>query len=400
MKRLVVIALGISPPGTMGGNTKIILEILQNLPASIRCLVVTSKPETFAENEIHERPGLVIAPVPIYPKNERLHHLGACLHAVRTVRQAFETHKVGANDIVYCVSDFMPDVLPAFLLQKRLGFIWIPSFFLFVPSVLENLRRRYGFPVLKYFVYHLYQQIVRTMMLARCAGVVVTNTADIHRFPPRLHPNILAIYGGVNVEQIPNEAPGEPDFDAVFCSRLHPQKGIDGLLDIWRCVVDEIPSAKLAIIGNGEPPYERKLRKKAEHLAIESNLTWLGYVNHEAKFAIYRRSKMLLHATIYDNNGMVAAEALCAGLPVVLYDLPALRHVYDVGCVKVPEGDSRQYAETVIKMLHDPAFAERIRPTPDQVEALREHWRWFNRTKLFVEFLSRFQHTDREPSKT
>ena len=97
---------------------------------------------------------------------------------------------------------------------------------------------------------------------------------------------------------------------------------------------------------------------------------------------------------------MVAAEALCAGLPVVLYDLPALRHVYDVGCVKVPEGDSRQYAETVLKMLNDPAFAERVRPTPDQVEALREHWRWFNRTKLFVEFLSRFQHTDREPSKT
>ena len=400
MRRLVVIALGITPPGTMGGNSKIILEILRNLPASIPCLVVTSKPESFAENEIHDRPGLSIATVPIYPRNERLHHLGACLHAVRTIRQAFETHGIGADDVVYCVSDFMPDVLPAFLLQRRLGFTWLPSFFLFVPTVFENIRRRYGFPVLKYFIYYLYQRITRAMMLARCSGVVVTNTSDIDRFPTRLHPNILAIYGGVNVEQIPDGAHDDADYDAVFCSRLHPQKGIDRLLDVWRRVVDEFPSAKLAIIGNGEPTYERKLHEKARRLGIESNLAWLGYVNHESKFAIYRRAKMLLHATVYDNNGMVAAEALCSGLPVVLYDLPALRHVYDVGCLKVPEGDTRQYAASVLRMLGEPDFAARIRPTPEQVADLREHWCWRNRTKIFVEFFSRFQLADQTFSRT
>jgi len=109
---------------------------------------------------------------------------------------------------------------------------------------------------------------------------------------------------------------------------------------------------------------------------------------------------MLLHATVYDNNGMVAAEALCSGLPVVLYDLPALRHVYDVGCLKVPEGDTRQYAASVLRMLGEPDFAARIRPTPEQVADLREHWCWRNRTKIFVEFFSRFQLADQTFSRT
>ena len=64
MNRFVVIAIGITPPHTMGGNSKIILEVLRNFPASQPCLVVTSKPETFAVNGIRAHANLQLDSVP------------------------------------------------------------------------------------------------------------------------------------------------------------------------------------------------------------------------------------------------------------------------------------------------------------------------------------------------
>lgn len=386
MRRLVVIANGISPPGTMGGNSKIILEMLRHRPEDLECLVVTPKSETFSENRLNSGGTLKIASIPEYGKSERTHYFGTCRHLYHNVKRVFEENRVGPGDVVYCVSDFGADVVPACRLCRELGFTWIPSFFLFVPFIFENLKNHYGFPPLKYLVYYLYQKHILRMMEKRAHGVVITNEVDKKRFSPRLQEHALAIYGGVNVEQIPSVR-GAIRYDAVFCSRLHPQKGISGLLNIWARVVAEHPPALLAIIGNGEPQYESHLREKARLLGIDGNVKWLGYVNNEAKYEIYGKSRFLVHSTVYDNNGMVAAEALCTGLPVVMYDLPALREVYKEGCVKVPCFDQAVYAETVLRLLGDEEELARVRPSESEVARLRGHWNWKARSDLFYEFM-------------
>jgi len=74
-------------------------------------------------------------------------------------------------------------------------------------------------------------------------------------------------------------------------------------------------------------------------------------------------------------------------LPVVMYDLPALREVYTTGCVKVPFGSKRVFAEVVCRLLEDTAYYSSMAPTADQITALREHWDWPNRAKCFSDFL-------------
>ena len=387
MRRLVVIANGISPPGTMGGNSKIILEMLRHRPEDLECLVVTPKSETFSENRLNSGGTLKIASIPEYGKSERTHYFGTCRHLYHNVKRVFEENRVGPGDVVYCVSDFGADVVPACRLCRELGFTWIPSFFLFVPFIFENLKNHYGFPPLKYLVYYLYQKHILRMMEKRAHGVVITNEVDKKRFSPRLQEHALAIYGGVNVEQIPSVR-GAIRYDAVFCSRLHPQKGISGLLNIWARVVAEHPPALLAIIGNGEPQYESHLREKARLLGIDGNVEWLGYVNNEAKYEIYGKSRFLVHSTVYDNNGMVAAEALCTGLPVVMYDLPALREVYKEGCVKVPCFDQAAYAKAILRLLGDDEELVRVRPSESEVVALRSNWSWSNRSDMFYSFIN------------
>ena len=114
----------------------------------------------------------------------------------------------------------------------------------------------------------------------------------------------------------------------------------------------------------------------------------LGYVNHEAKYEIYRSARVMVHPTVFDNNGMVAAEALCSGLPVVMYDLPALREVYTTGCVKVPFGDQASFAKEVVRLLSDETARTAAAPVGEQIQALRAHWDWSSRVARFREWLN------------
>ena len=286
------------------------------------------------------------------------------------------------------------DVIPPTMLRKEFDFVYLASAFLFVPSPWENLVRGYRFPFLKYTLVAIYSRLFFRAAASRADGFVVTNSSDFPHFPVRFRDRLLDIYGGVNLEQI-EEAASIPPFaphDAVFCSRLHPQKGIDQFLDIWRQVVARLPGARLAVIGNGEPRYEAKLRAKAVRLGIEQSIDWLGYVNNTKKYAVYRAARVLVHPTVYDNNGMVAAEALCSGLPVAMFDLPPLRHVYQVGCVKIPPYDLAAFAETLVHLLSDEKYRLSVAPTEQQLAEIAARWNWKHRSAIFRDFILRLSH--------
>ena len=220
-------------------------------------------------------------------------------------------------------------------------------------------------------------------------GFVITNDSDMRHFPNEMHKRIFAFYGGVNVDQIP-QGDVPKTRDVVFCSRIHPQKGVEGLMDIWARVHKRCPKARLTIIGNGAPAYERHVKAKADRLGIADTIDWMGYVNNEAKYEIYRSARVHVHPTVYDNNGMVAAEALCSGLPVVMYDLPALRHVYTTGCVKVPYGDKSAFADEIVRLLADGCHLAAVAPTSEDVAALRRQWDWPSRVARFAGWLEGF----------
>ena len=84
----------------------------------------------------------------------------------------------------------------------------------------------------------------------------------------------------------------------------------------WSQVIKELPNAKLCIIGNGEEDYIQKLKKLQKEIGVEQNIDWKGYINGKEKYELYSNSKIYARSTVYGNNDIVAAEALCTGLPV------------------------------------------------------------------------------------
>ena len=396
--RLIILALGLSPPGTMGGNSKITVEMARCLAGKreVHFILPENKLATLTDN-VPANHGIHIHTLPAFTGEDKLNPIAAIRWFTPRLRSVLREISAGPNDFLYCCSDFHVDVLPPYTLQKEFGFRWLPSVFLFVPFVFENLSRGYKFPAIKYIIYWFYQRALFALMKRRATGFVVTNRSDFARFPKCFTNKLFDYYGGVNIEQIPgrrSKVEGRTK-DVVFCSRLHPQKGIDAFLDTWKIIVahlrshpsSPIPHPSLTIIGNGSPSYESYLKDKAQRLGIADTIEWLGYVNNEAKYEIYRSARAMVHPTVFDNNGMVAAEALCSGLPVVMYDLPPLRHVYTTGCAKVPFGDKAAFAETVAGLLSDAARYASVAPDAAQVAELRAFWDWPNRVARFRDWL-------------
>ena len=387
--RLIILALGLSPPGTMGGNSKITIEMARCLAGKreVHFILPENKLATLTDN-VPSNHDIHIHALPAFTGEDKLNPIAAVRWFTPRLRTILREISAGPDDFLYCCSDFHVDVLPPYVLQKEFGFRWLPSVFLFVPFVFENLSRGYKFPAIKYIIYWFYQRTLFALMKRRATGFVVTNRSDFARFPKRFTGKLFDYYGGVNIEQIPS-TPLPKCRDVVFCSRLHPQKGIDAFLDTWKLSIQAFQTSKpsklpnLTIIGNGSPEYEAYLKDKAKRLGITNTIEWLGYVNNEAKFRIYAESRVFVHPTVFDNNGMVAAEALCTGLPVVMQDLPALRDVYTTGCLKVPFGDRDAFAAAVVSLLTDPAKYAATAPTPDQLAALRAHWNWNSRAVEF-----------------
>lgn len=209
--------------------------------------------------------------------------------------------------------------------------------------------------------------------------VFVTSEPDVEKFitKKRDRSKIIVIQGGVDITESEkylnsgNVVPVENrKYDACFVGRLHFQKGVVGLVDIWKKVVEIEPNRKLALIGNGE--LENEVRKKIKENNLENSIELVGFADGEKKFQYFKNSKMMLHPATYDSGGMAAAEGMAWGLPGVSFDLEALKTYYPKGMIKVEYGNNEKFAQTILELLKDNDLYQKI--SKDAHDLIVEVW--------------------------
>ena len=167
-------------------------------------------------------------------------------------------------------------------------------------------------------------------------------------------------------------------YAAVFQGRFHPQKGVIELIEIWKKVVDEIPNAKLVMIGDGTLMENVKLKIKS--LRLENNIKLFGYVfDGPKKYKIFLQSNIVVHPAFYDSGGMASAEAMAFGLPCVGFNLKAYQSYYPKGMIKVPIGNLDLFAKAIIYLLKDDKRRKEI--GLDARKMIEENWSWDRRVE-------------------
>lgn len=115
--------------------------------------------------------------------------------------------------------------------------------------------------------------------------------------------------------QIPRDRPL-----LLFMSRLDPKKGIDLLLPALETLQGEGLNFHLVMCGANpqDREYEQSVYQRVENSPLRSRTTLTGFVSGELKAALLQSADLFVLPSYYENFGIAVAEAMLAGLPVVI----------------------------------------------------------------------------------
>jgi glycosyltransferase involved in cell wall biosynthesis len=162
---------------------------------------------------------------------------------------------------------------------------------------------------------------------------------------------------GVDIDSIEQVKPEKKVYDGIFVGRISRDKGIFDLVQIWRRVTARKPESKLVVVGQG--PDLPKLKEAIDSSCMSSNILLKGSCSDAELYALVKTSKVFLFPSRFEGWGLAVGEALGAGLPVVCYDIPALREVFGE-CRSVfftPVGDVERFAQTIVKIFEENGLA-------------------------------------------
>lgn len=175
--------------------------------------------------------------------------------------------------------------------------------------------------------------------------------------------------------------PGLPPADeprVLYAGQLYPWKGVDVLLE----AVASLPGVRLTVLGGleGEADLTR-VRERVRSLGLEGRTEMPGTVpqarvGHELARASVVAVPFLRSAmTERHTSPLKAFEAMAAGRPLVVTDLPSSRELLRDGenALLVPPGDVAALAAALSRLLADRPLAERLARTAFD-EAPRYSW--------------------------
>lgn len=128
---------------------------------------------------------------------------------------------------------------------------------------------------------------------------------------------IEIIPNGIEVDRISLKNNWERKKRILFLSRIHVKKGIEFLLEAAAILKDKLEDYVIEIAGEGEKEYIAQLKQKAKELQIESLIQFCGGVYGNQKWKLFQEADVFVLPTFSENFGIVVAEALACGTPVI-----------------------------------------------------------------------------------
>lgn len=140
----------------------------------------------------------------------------------------------------------------------------------------------------------------------------------------------------------------------LFFGRLDVfQKGLDTLLDAFARIHESHPGVRLKIAGRGKDG--AVVARLARERGVADAMDLLGPVSDEERLALLAGATIMLMPSRFEGFGLVAAEAMAAGVPLVASDAGSLPEVIapPTGGTTVPVGDATALAAAAVALLDD-----------------------------------------------
>jgi glycosyltransferase involved in cell wall biosynthesis len=187
----------------------------------------------------------------------------------------------------------------------------------------------------------------------------------------------------VGTDVVPLFVPNTPkkDFKVLFMGRFEALKGPETVLRSFALFYNNLTelerqSVFLQMVGKGS--LRPALEKIAIDLGIQNAVIWTDWVAFNQINAIYQSASLFFFPS-HEGAGMVVAEALSFGLPVLCYDNEGPGELTAESCaIRIPYTSHQvviqRFAEELIYLYHNPNV--RMMMGQNAVHHVQDHLSW------------------------
>jgi glycosyltransferase involved in cell wall biosynthesis len=183
------------------------------------------------------------------------------------------------------------------------------------------------------------------------AGVAPARVRPIHHGPGHRLPATVAA--------VASPPAGAPASYGLFVGTLEPRKNVATLLAAWRELRRAGGAPPLVLCG-ARGWRTRELRQELAAAEREGWLHYFGYVSPPELHALYRGAAVVALPSLYEGFGLPVVEAMAAGAPLVLSDLPVFREVAGDAALYAPAGRPDLWRDRLREVLADRQLAAEL----------------------------------------
>ena len=160
----------------------------------------------------------------------------------------------------------------------------------------------------------------------------------------------------------------------LYVGRLVYEKGIQNLIGAMPKILNNYNDSKLVICGKGGMIDE--LRQEVHNLGIDNKVYFAGYCDSKKVQKMYKCADVAVFPSTYEPFGIVALEAMLAGVPTVVSDVGGLNEIVEHGVtgMKSYAGNSNSIADSILALLFDQKLCDTV--SRNAVKKVKELYNW------------------------
>lgn len=245
----------------------------------------------------------------------------------------------GDDTVFLAGSHFLPDVLPV----ARNGHRGIRA--VYIHHIIQDMPRPRS---LHNMLANLQEKVCFNIIRRRFDRIITVNQDVVDGLrrrgfkQPILVSSNFVDNGGL--QPLPLQ---EKEITLAYCGRMVTQKGVDDFVRLCETLQRELPDFRAIMIGVGPELKRLVTLATRKRLAI----SFVGRATDEEKFQYLRHARLFVLPSVEEGWGIVVAEAISVGTPVLAYDLPVYKSVFGNHVHTVAVGNTARLRSAARRLL-------------------------------------------------
>ena len=171
----------------------------------------------------------------------------------------------------------------------------------------------------------------------------------------------MNIYNGIEKDyEFRRKVAADNEKIIMYAGRLVYEKGIQHLISAAPKILSGYNDTKFVIVGKGD--MQNELKAQVDYLGISNKVYFTGQLSYKDLCKMYKSADVAVFPSTYEPFGVVAIEAMFAGIPTVVSDVGGLNEIVEQGIngMKSYAGNPNSIADSVLAVLYDHQLADNI----------------------------------------